>query len=124
MKLIKLCKTVYDFLSYTIFKSGKLKGFAGAIKDDQVTQYLMPGFDEGQLVLIALTNSHLYVIGECGIIHEIKKTDIRGMNYINGFKFKFLKGMSTKLIEVGCESDLVYFKVLGVKSLGKLTEWL
>ena len=88
------------------------------LTDDQIVQKIITGLDERQLVIIALTNKKLYVIGDT-VLHEINKEDI--------YEVKCESGMLHHLIEtttIKDEIESVFFKVFSKKAITTLEDWL
>lgn len=87
------------------------------LTDDEVVQEIVIGHDERQIVIIAMTNKKLYVIGD-SILHEITKEEVEKM--IQTY------GKISKLIEIkSVNNDVsIFFKVFTKKAVAKIEGWL
>lgn len=110
-------------LSVELLESERIKKRISAnvqalLTDDQIVQKVIIGYDERQLVVIALTNKKLYVIGDT-ILHEVKKDEI--------YELVSSSGMLSSLVElvtIKDEIESVFFKVFKKKTITIIEDWL
>lgn len=117
--MLNFYNTLLNITQY-LCNSTKLKekveqGLQHLIKDDEVIQLIIPGFDEGNACVIVCTSKNLIVYRD-EVIHCINKKEIISMDKADG--------ILAKLVNVETIDNSVYFKVYTNKSFQKLENWL
>lgn len=120
--VLNLLKKV-ALLSVELLDSERIKKRISAnvqalLSDDQVVQKVIIGYDEGQLVVIALTNKKLFVIGDT-ILHEVDKNDIYELISESGILSSLVE-----LVTIRDDIESVFFKVFKKKAITKIEDWL
>ena len=120
--VLNLLKKV-ALLSVELLDSERIKKRISAnvqalLSDDQVVQKVIIGYDEGQLVVIALTNKKLFVIGDT-IMHEVDKNDIYELISESGILSSLVE-----LVTIRDDIESVFFKVFKKKAITKIEDWL
>lgn len=109
---------VVELLNSKAVKKRVAANVSALLTDDQIVQDVIIGHDEGQVVIITITNKNLYVIGDT-VLHVVSKDEIYELVHVSGKLSKLIE-----LVTINDKVDSIFFKVFTKRSITKLEDWL